>query len=85
VQNGQVFIRSAFIQDASIGVAKLTQSIQSENYVPGKTGLMINFVTGEFELNSTVGEGGRQIVNNRGGKVYDENNIKRYQWGDLTA
>ena len=85
VQNGQVFIRSAFIQDASIGVAKLTQSIQSENYVPGKTGLMINFVTGEFELNSAVGEGGRQIVNNRGGKVYDENNIKRYQWGDLTA
>jgi len=85
VDNGQVFMRSAFIQDASIGVAKLTQSIQSENYVPGKTGLMINFVTGEFELNSTVGEGGRQIVNNRGGKVYDENNIKRYQWGDLTA
>lgn len=85
VENGQVFMRSAFIQDASIGVAKLTQSIQSANYVPGKTGLMINFVTGEFELNSTVGEGGRQTVNNRGGKVYDENNIKRYQWGDLTA
>ncbi|MGY2364796.1 host specificity protein J, partial [Pseudomonas azotoformans] len=55
VDNGQVFMRSAFIQDASIGVAKLTQSIQSANYVPGKTGLMINFVTGEFELNSTVG------------------------------
>ncbi|WP_028619192.1 phage tail protein [Pseudomonas canadensis] len=85
VQNGQVFMRSAFIQDASIGVAKLTQSIQSANYVPGKTGLMINFVTGEFELNSTVGVGGRQTINNRGGKVYDENDNKRYQWGDLTA
>ncbi|NWA43786.1 phage tail protein [Pseudomonas reactans] len=85
VQNGQVFMRSAFIQDASIGVAKLTQSIQSANYVPGKTGLMINFVTGEFELNSTVGVGGRQTINNRGGKVYDENDKKRYQWGDLTA
>ncbi|MGY2364472.1 phage tail protein, partial [Pseudomonas azotoformans] len=55
VQGAQVFMNSAFIQDASIGVAKLTQSIQSANYVPGKTGLMINFVTGEFELNSTVG------------------------------
>ncbi|AUG08065.1 host specificity protein J [Pseudomonas sp. S09G 359] len=85
VDNGQVFMRSAFIQDASIGVAKLTQSIQSANYVPGKTGLMINFVTGEFELNSTVGVGGRQTINNRGGKVYDENDGKRYQWGDLSA
>ncbi len=85
ITGGQTFIRSAFIQDASIGVAKLTQSIQSANYVPGKTGLMINFVTGEFELNSTVGVGGRQTINNRGGKVYDENDIKRYQWGDLSA
>lgn len=85
VQGGQVFMNSAFIQDASIGVAKLTQSIQSANYVPGRTGLMINFVTGEFELNSTVGVGGRQTINNRGGKVYDESDVKRYQWGDLSA
>lgn len=85
VSGGQTFIRSAFIQDASIGVAKLTQSIQSANYVPGTTGLMINFVTGEFELNSTVGVGGRQTINNRGGKVFDENGYKRYQWGDLSA
>jgi len=85
VQGGQTFIKSAFIQDASIGVAKLTQSIQSANYVPGKTGLMINFVTGEFELNSTIGVGGRQTINNRGGKIYDENDAKRYQWGDLSA
>jgi predicted phage tail protein len=85
ITGGQTFIRSAFIQDASIGVAKLTQSIQSANYVPGKTGLMINFVTGEFELNSTVGVGGRQTINNRGGKVYDEADGKRFQWGDLEA
>ena len=85
ITGGQTFIRSAFIQDASIGVAKLTQSIQSANYVPGKTGLMINFVTGEFELNSTVGVGGRQTINNRGGKVYDEADSKRFQWGDLEA
>lgn len=85
VQGGQVFMNSAFIQDASIGVAKLTQSVQSANYVPGRTGLMINFVTGEFELNSTVGVGGRQTINNRGGKVYDESDVKRYQWGDLSA
>ena len=85
VQNNAAYIKSAFIQDASIGVAKLTQSIQSANYVPGKTGLMINFVTGEFELNSTVGVGGRQTINNRGGKIFDENDAKRFQWGDLSA
>lgn len=85
VQNNAAYIKSAFIQDASIGVAKLTQSIQSANYVPGKTGLMINFVTGEFELNSTVGVGGRQNINNRGGKIFDENDAKRFQWGDLSA
>lgn len=85
VSGGQVFMNSVFIQDASIGVAKLTQSIQSANYVPGKTGLMINFVTGEFELNSVVGEGGRQTINNRGGKVFDEFDTKRFQWGDLKA
>jgi len=85
VQGGQVFMNSAFIQDASIGVAKLTQSIQSANYVPGQSGLKLNFVTGEFELNSTTGSGGRQTINNRGGKVYDENGAKRYQWGDLSA
>lgn len=85
VQDGQVFMSSAFIQDASIGVAKLTQSIQSANYVPGRMGLMINFVTGEFELNSAIGGGGRQTINNRGGKVYDETDAKRYQWGDLSA
>jgi hypothetical protein len=85
ISGGKNYFNSVFIQDASIGVAKLTQSIQSANFVSGKTGLMINFVTGEFELNSTVGAGGRQTINNRGGKVFDENDAKRYQWGDLSA
>ncbi|MFM9487930.1 phage tail protein [Pseudomonas monachiensis] len=85
VTGGQVFMNSAFIQNASIGVAKLTDSLQSANYVAGQTGLKINFVTGEFELNSALGGGGRQTINNRGGKVFDENNVKRYQWGDLSA
>ena len=46
---------------------------------------LLEFVTGEFELNSTVGAGGRQTINNRGGKVYDESDGKRFQWGDLSA
>ncbi|MCF5423571.1 phage tail protein, partial [Pseudomonas syringae] len=85
VQGGQVFVNQAFIQDASIGVAKLTQSLQSSNYIAGQQGLKINFVTGEFEFNSATGDGGRQTINNAGGKVYDENQTKRYQWGNLKA
>ncbi|WP_054097474.1 host specificity protein J, partial [Pseudomonas amygdali] len=83
VQGGQVFVNQAFIQDASIGVAKLTQSLQSSNYIAGQQGLKINFVTGEFEFNSATGDGGRQTINNAGGKVYDENQMRRYQWGNL--
>ncbi|WP_147478605.1 DUF1983 domain-containing protein, partial [Pseudomonas amygdali] len=85
VQGGQVFVNQAFIQDASIGVAKLTQSLQSSNYVAGQQGLKINFVTGEFEFNSATGDGGRQTINNAGGKVYDEKQLKRYQWGNLAV
>jgi predicted phage tail protein len=85
VQGGQVFINSAFIQTASIGVAKLTTSLQSANYVAGQTGLIINFATGVFELNAALGGGGRQTINNAGGKVYDASGVKRYQWGDLSV
>ncbi|MCO5364816.1 TipJ family phage tail tip protein [Pseudomonas alliivorans] len=85
ITGGQTFIRSAFIEDASIGVAKLTQSLQSSDYVAGQRGLKINFVTGEFEFNSAMGGGGRQSVNSMGGKVFDEKGQIRYQWGNLNA
>ncbi|EKS5418737.1 DUF1983 domain-containing protein, partial [Salmonella enterica] len=35
VYNGQVFIRSALIQEASIDFAKITDSLQSANFIPG--------------------------------------------------
>ncbi|HGY2680610.1 TPA: DUF1983 domain-containing protein, partial [Citrobacter freundii] len=38
VYNGQVFIRSALIQEASIDFAKITDSLQSANFVPGGGG-----------------------------------------------
>ncbi|WP_053275506.1 phage tail protein [Pseudomonas syringae] len=85
ITGGQTFIRSAFIEDASIGVAKLTQSLQSSDYVAGQRGLKINFVTGEFEYNSALGGGGRQTVNSAGGKVFDEKGQIRYQWGNLSV
>ncbi|WP_370683456.1 DUF1983 domain-containing protein [Pseudomonas syringae pv. atrofaciens] len=85
VQGGKVIIDSAMIGNASIGVAQLTQSLQSSNYIAGQQGLKINFLTGEFEFNSATGDGGRQTINNAGGKVFDQNGVKRYQWGNLAV
>ena len=42
IDNGQTFISSAFIQDASITNAKIGDFIQSNNYVSGSTGWSIN-------------------------------------------
>ncbi|WP_236248882.1 phage tail tip fiber protein [Pseudomonas syringae] len=85
VQGGKVIIDSAIIGNASIGVAQLTQSLQSSNYIAGRQGLKINFLTGEFEFNSATGDGGRQTINNAGGKVFDQNDVKRHQWGNLAV
>ncbi|AYL16352.1 DUF1983 domain-containing protein [Pseudomonas syringae pv. actinidiae] len=84
VQNGQVFINSAFIQDGTITNAKIGNYIQSNNYVAGVSGWKL-FFDGTFEINSQLGGGGRQTINSFGGKVFDENNMKRYQWGNLAA
>ena len=84
VQNGQVFIASAFIQDGTITNAKIGNYIQSNNYVAGVSGWKL-FFDGTFEINGAFSGQARQVINNRGGKVFDENGVKRYQWGDLTA
>ncbi|MBI6727726.1 DUF1983 domain-containing protein [Pseudomonas amygdali] len=84
VQNGQVFINSAFIQDGTITNAKIGSYISSTNYVAGQTGWILN-KDGSFEINSALGGGGRQVINSAGGKVFDQNGVKRYQWGNLDA
>ncbi|HHA2172737.1 TPA: host specificity protein J [Enterobacter bugandensis] len=38
IQNGQTFINDAFFRDASIQFAKITDSLQSNNYVAGSAG-----------------------------------------------
>ncbi|WP_162094850.1 host specificity protein J [Pseudomonas chlororaphis] len=84
VQNGQTFINSLFVMDGSITNAKIGNYIQSNNYVAGSTGWRLWF-DGTFEINSALGAGARQVINNNGGKVFDENGVKRYQWGNLAA
>jgi predicted phage tail protein len=84
VAGGQTFISSAFIQDGTITNAKIGNYIQSNNYAAGLSGWKL-FFDGTFEINGSFGGQARQVINNRGGKVFDENGVKRYQWGDLSA
>ena len=84
VTDGQTFIKAAFIQDGTITNAKIGNYIQSNNYVAGTSGWKL-FFDGTFEINGAFGGQARQVINNRGGKVFDENGVKRYQWGDLSA
>ncbi|MGF0241257.1 phage tail tip fiber protein [Rhodococcus sp. IEGM1300] len=84
VEGGQVFINSLFVKDGSIVNAKIGSYIQSDNFISGVQGWRID-KAGNFELNSPLGGGARQTINNNGGKVFDENGVKRYQWGNLAA
>lgn len=64
VQNGQTFINEAFINYASITLAKVG-SWYSANYVAGQTGTVMK-ADGTFEVNGAVsGQGRMQITNNR--------------------
>ncbi len=84
VQNGQVFMRSAFIQDGSITMLKIGEALQSDDFTAGVKGWRLD-KAGNLEFNGPAPGGGRLTMTNRAIKVYDENNVKRVQLGDLTA
>jgi predicted phage tail protein len=83
VQNGQVFMNSAFIQDGTITNAKIGSYISSTNYIAGQQGWILN-KNGTLEINGVVAGGGRLVITNRSVRVYDVNGVKRVQLGDLT-
>lgn len=83
VVNGQVFISDAFIQYASIILAKIG-ALRSSNYVPGKTGTIMK-ADGTFEINGgTSGDGAMKITNTTQ-SVKDGNNVLRVQIGKITG
>ncbi|MFC6335481.1 DUF1983 domain-containing protein [Pseudomonas sp. CCM 7891] len=84
VQGGQVFMNSAFIQNGSITMLKIGSALQSDNYAAGVQGWRLD-KAGNLEFNGPAPGGGRLTMTNRAIKVYDENNVKRVQLGDLTA
>lgn len=74
VQNGQVFINSAFIQDGTITNAKVGD-LSSTGYVTGLTGWRLG-KDGTFENNGT-GASGRRVSTSTGDRYYDANGTLR--------
>lgn len=72
IENGQTFINEAFINYASITLAKIGEW-KSANFVSGQTGTRMA-ADGSFEMNGAVaGEGRMSLVNNRI-TVFNESN-----------
>ncbi|QKJ16595.1 TipJ family phage tail tip protein [Yersinia kristensenii] len=55
--NGQVFINDTFIAKASIGRGKITDTLDSDNYVQGISGLHLDFKNGNAEFNNVTMRG----------------------------
>ncbi|MBX8534517.1 phage tail protein [Pseudomonas cichorii] len=82
-QNGQLFLGPTFIADGTITNAKIGSYISSTNYIAGQQGWILN-KDGTLEINGVVAGGGRLVITSRSIRVYDSNNVKRVQLGDLT-
>jgi predicted phage tail protein len=76
IVNGQVFISSAFIQDGTITDAKIGNYIQSNNWVSQTTGWRMD-KSGTLEINGSLAGQGRNVINNTGQRVYDQNGTLR--------
>lgn len=74
VANGQTFINDAFIAKASIGRGKITDTLESDNFVSSSTGLKIDFKNGTIEQNGYVAGEGRKYSSNLRDVIYNENN-----------
>lgn len=79
--NGQIFINDAFINYASITLAKVG-SWYSANYVSGQTGTIMRS-DGSFELNGYKAGSGRMTQTNNQLSVYDGNGVLRVRIGEL--
>ncbi|MFL6616021.1 MAG: host specificity protein J [Pantoea agglomerans] len=80
--NGQIFINDAFINYASITLAKVG-SWYSANYVSGQTGTIMRS-DGSFELNGSESGQGRMVQSNNQISVYDGSGVLRVRMGKLS-
>lgn len=82
IKDGDVIMNGAIIGRASLNFTTISDTIQSENYVPGKSGWRL-FKDGNFEINSSFLGGGRIELNGSGLAVFDERNVLRVKLGKL--
>ncbi|WP_368886734.1 phage tail tip fiber protein [Morganella morganii] len=54
IKDNQIFMREAFIDTAWLRSATPDSKVQSENYVPGKSGFLIDYSTGKAEFNGKI-------------------------------
>ncbi|HFP1796657.1 TPA: host specificity protein J [Escherichia coli] len=80
VANGGMYVREAFIKDASITNAKIGSYIQSNNYVSGSTGWKLD-KGGTFENYGAVSGEGAMKMTNTTISVKDGNGVLRVQIG----
>ena len=80
IDSGVVYINSAMIKTGSIDFLKISDTIQSDNYVANSTGWKL-WKNGTFELNGPVAGGGRMKITNQVILVYDANGVLRVRLG----
>ncbi|MFJ3114951.1 phage tail protein [Pseudomonas protegens] len=75
VKDGQVFMRSAFIQDGSIDMLKIGSNLQSSNYEPNVSGWAF-LPDGTFQMMGNSQNGARLMFNNSGLYIFHPNGVK---------
>lgn len=80
IDSGVVYINTAMIKAASIDFLKISDTLQSTNYVANSTGWKL-WKNGTFELNGPVAGGGRMRITNQLIQVYDANGVLRVRLG----
>ena len=76
VQGGQVFIRTAVIQDLSLSFGKISDTVQSDNFISNVQGWRLS-KGGGFEINGAVAGSGRMRITNTSLLMYDAAGILR--------
>ncbi|MEQ5178545.1 phage tail tip protein J-related protein [Proteus genomosp. 6] len=95
VKNGQMFMREAFINEAWLNSVVVTEYIKSGDYVPGKSGFLIDGKTNNMEMNNATFRGNLDIGTNKTGQrivitnnriaVYDDRGVLRVEIGEITG
>ncbi|MFB6347881.1 phage tail protein [Moraxella sp. ZJ142] len=78
------YINDAFIKNGSINMLKIADSIQSDNYVAGRSGWRL-YKNGELEINSSFGDGTKVTLTSRGLVGYYSNGKKAFELGVFNA